>query len=81
MTLADLLSSLFPAGRDVRTEGGVVTGSGILRSGGRALVIGVADRTAVGVDEAIRLSGYLLARARAEAAVRSSSSWTATASG
>ena len=60
MTLADILASLFPDGHDVRNDGGVLSGSGTLRSGGRALVIGVADRTAVGVDEAIRLSGYVL---------------------
>ncbi len=35
-------------------------GSATLRSGGEALVIGVADRTALGVDEAIRLSGHVL---------------------
>ena len=57
MTLDDILASLFPDGHDVRNDGGVLSGSGTLRSGGRALVIGVADRTALGVDEAIRLSG------------------------
>lgn len=60
MTLDDLLASLFPLGHDVENAGGVLTGSGALRSGGRALVVGVADRTPVGVDEAIRLSGYVL---------------------
>ena len=60
MTLDDILASLFPDGHDVRNDSGVLFGSGSLRSGGRALVIGVADRTAVGVDEAIRLSRYVL---------------------
>ena len=60
MTLDDILASLFPDGHDVQNDGGVLFGSGTLRSGGRALVIGVADRTAVGVDEAIRLSRYVL---------------------
>ena len=61
MTLADILSLAVP-GWPRRTERGRrADGSGMLRSGGRALVIGVADRTAVGVDEAIRLSGYVLA--------------------
>jgi malonate decarboxylase gamma subunit len=61
VTLDDILASLFPGGHDVKNDGGVLTGSGALRSGGQALVIGVADRTALGVDEAIRLSGYVLA--------------------
>jgi malonate decarboxylase gamma subunit len=38
----------------------VLLGSGPLRTGGRALVIGIADRAAVGADEAIRLSSYVL---------------------
>jgi malonate decarboxylase gamma subunit len=60
VTLDDILSSLFPDGHDVKNDKGVIFGSGTLRSGGRALVIGVADRTALGIDEAIRLSGYVL---------------------
>lgn len=61
MTLDDILGSLFPDGHDVRNDNGILFGSGALRSRGRALVIGIADRTAVGVDEAIRLSGHVLA--------------------
>lgn len=60
MTLDDILSSLFPDGHDVRNDNGVLTGSGQLRTGGAALVIGIADRTPVGVDEAIGLSGRVL---------------------
>ena len=60
MTLDDILASLFPDGHNVKNDNGVVSGSATLRSGARALVVGVADRTALGVDEAIRLSGYLL---------------------
>jgi malonate decarboxylase gamma subunit len=60
VTLDDMLASLFPEGHDVKNEKGVVFGSATLRSGARALVIGVADRTALGVDEAVRLSGYVL---------------------
>ena len=60
MTLAEILASLFPTGHDVRNTGGVVFGSGSLRSGGRALVVGVADRTPLGVDEALRLSALVL---------------------
>jgi malonate decarboxylase gamma subunit len=61
MTLDDILASLFPDGHDVRNDGGLLLGSAALRSGGRALVVGAADRTALGVDEAVRLSGHVLA--------------------
>ena len=61
MTLNDVLASMFPDGHDVSNEHGVLFGSGVLRSRAKALVIGVADRTAVGVDEALRLAGYVLA--------------------
>ena len=61
MTLDEILASLFPDGHDVKNDEGVLLGSAHLRSGGQALVIGVADRTPLGVDEAIRLSGYVLA--------------------
>ena len=60
MTLDDILASLFPDGHDVRKDQGILLGSGQLRSGGRALVIGVTDRTPLGVDEAIRLSRSVL---------------------
>jgi len=60
MTRDDILASLFPGGQDVSNDNGVLFGSGALRSGGRALVIGIADRTAIGVDEAIRLSEHVL---------------------
>jgi len=61
VTPDDLLNALFPAGHDVKKEGGLLFGSGTLRSTGKVLVIGVADRTPIGVDEAIRLSGHVLA--------------------
>ncbi|SCB09705.1 malonate decarboxylase gamma subunit [Bradyrhizobium shewense] len=60
MTLDDVLASLFPDGHDVRNDEGVVLGSAVLRSGTGMLVVGIADRTALGIDEAIRLSGYVL---------------------
>jgi malonate decarboxylase gamma subunit len=60
MTLDDILASLFPQGHDVARDRGLLFGSGPLRNGGSAVVIGVADRTAVGVDEAIRLSRRVL---------------------
>jgi len=60
MTLDEILASLFPAGHDVKNDNGVLLGAAPLRSGARALVIGVADRIPLGVDEAIRLSRYVL---------------------
>jgi len=60
MTLDEILASLFPAGHDVKNDNGVLLGSGPLRSGGRLLVIGIAGRTPIGVDEAIRLSRHVL---------------------
>lgn len=60
MTLDEILSSLFPGGHDVRKERGMLSGSATLRSGARALVIGVADHTPFGVDDIIRLSRDVL---------------------
>ena len=60
MTLDDILTSLFPKGHDVANDKGVLLGSAPLQSGGSAVVIGVAGRTPLGVDEAIRLSRHVL---------------------
>ena len=81
MTLDDILASLFPE-RSRRDQRGrrASSGSAMLRAGDRALVIGVAGRTPLGVDEAIRLSGYVLDDRRAGRAARSSCWSTATAS-
>ncbi len=64
MTLDEVLASLFPDGHHVEKYGGVLCGSGLLRDGVRADVIGVADHTPVGIDEAIRLSGAVLQAVR-----------------
>jgi malonate decarboxylase gamma subunit len=60
MKLDDILTSLFPNGHDITNDNGVISGSATSRSGVKMLIIGAASRTAVGVDEAIRLSGYVL---------------------
>lgn len=60
MTLDEILASLFPSGHNVKTGKGVITGHGSLRSADEALVIGVSDRKALGVDEAISLSSFVL---------------------
>ena len=64
MMLAEILSSLFPNGHDVVLEHGLLFGQGT-RPGGRAIVIGVEGRTAVGVDEAAWLSRKVLEALRA----------------
>ena len=61
MTLAEILSSLFPHGHDVVNKDGLVTGAGTLSSGTGVFVLGVADRKPLGVDEAIHLANALLA--------------------
>lgn len=60
MTLDNLLTALFPAGHSVVASDGVVIGRAKLHSGGEVLVIGVADRVPLGVDEAVRLSKTVL---------------------
>lgn len=60
MTLDEVLASLFPDGHGVENHGGTLYGSGLLRGDVRVDVIGVADRTPLGIDEAIRLSGAVL---------------------
>ncbi len=60
MTLDEILASLFPDGCKVENDNGIITGYGSLQAGGQGLVIGVSDRTALGVDEAIRLSSFVL---------------------
>ena len=60
MMLDDVLLSLFPEGHSVANYDGVLLGSGPLKAGGQAAVIGVSGRTAIGVNEAIRLSHHVL---------------------
>jgi malonate decarboxylase gamma subunit len=60
VTLDDVLLSLFPAGHSVANNDGVLLGSGPLKAGGHAVVIGVAGRLPIGVNEAIRLSRHVL---------------------
>jgi malonate decarboxylase gamma subunit len=60
MTLDEILSSLFPQGHDVGNAHGLVRGSGSLAGGGRIQVLGVVDRTPIGVDEALQLSNWVL---------------------
>lgn len=60
LRLDAVLASLFPAGHSVTVADGLVTGSAPLPDGRRAEVIGVADRTPLGCEGALRLAGHLL---------------------
>ena len=64
MQLADILSSLFPAGHEITLADGLVTGWGRLDRQNRIDLIGIADKTYPGVDEAIELAGHILSVAR-----------------
>lgn len=60
MTLDNILASLFPKGHEVVLDHGLISGQGKLPGGTTLTVIGVDGRTAVGIDEAIRLSANVL---------------------
>jgi malonate decarboxylase gamma subunit len=60
MTLDEILPSLFPNGHQVVLDHGLLSGQGKLPGGTTLTVIGVDGRTAVGTDEAIRLSANVL---------------------
>lgn len=60
MQLADILASLFPDGHSIKTDHGLLYGSAPLSDGQQALVVGVSDRAAVGVDQASLLSRHIL---------------------
>lgn len=60
MELDEILRSLFPYGHAVAVEGALLLGHGIVPGGTRADVIGIAGRAPLGVDEAVRLSAYLI---------------------
>lgn len=61
MTPADILNSLFPGGHDVTTEGTLSFGTGALSATEAVHVIGAGGGAPIGVDEAIRLAGHVLA--------------------
>ena len=66
MTLDEILPSLFPDGHDIARADGLLMGSARLKGGGTATVIGVENRTALGVDGALTLSGHVIAALEAE---------------
>ena len=60
MTLDDILSSLFGDGCAIARPDGLIRGSGKLADGRTVHVVGVSDRTPLGVDGALLLSGEVL---------------------
>jgi malonate decarboxylase gamma subunit len=62
MTLDEVLTSLFPAGYAVeRGPYGTWHGTGRLEGGGTIALVGISDRTPLGIDGAILLAGHVLA--------------------
>lgn len=64
MTLAEILTSLFPEGHAVTVADGLVAGDGPF-DGGRMRVIGIAGDTPLGVEGALTLAGHVLDAVRA----------------
>ena len=60
MTLAEVLTSLFPAGHATTAAEGLIFGRGPLREGGEAHIIGVVEGTELGVEGALALAGRVL---------------------
>jgi malonate decarboxylase gamma subunit len=60
MTLDEILASLFPHGHSAVAHRGLLAGRARRPSGGNIHVIGVTERTALGIDEAIQLSRHVL---------------------
>ncbi|WP_342166677.1 biotin-independent malonate decarboxylase subunit gamma [Methylobacterium sp. SD21] len=64
MTLAEILTSLFPEGHAVTVADGLVVGDGPFE-GGRMRVIGIDGDTPLGVEGALTLAGHVLDAVRA----------------
>ena len=61
MTLDELLTALFPTGHDTRVEAeGILCGTATYGDGKTAAVVGVVDKTPLGIDGAIALAGHVL---------------------
>jgi malonate decarboxylase gamma subunit len=62
MTLDEVLASLFPGGHALeRGSFGTVHGTGRLEGGGEIALVGIVDRTPLGVDGALLLASRVLA--------------------
>jgi len=60
MTLADILTSLFPMGHVAEERDGLIFGRGTLPGGDPIQILGVVDQTALGVEGALALAGRVL---------------------
>lgn len=65
MKLAEILRSLFPTGYNLGAEGKLIAGQGSLAGGGCIHVLGVAEGTMLGVEEALWLAQRVLEIGRA----------------
>lgn len=61
MTLDDILTSLFPAGQEIKVADGLIFGTASRPGGGTIHVLGIADGTPLGVEGALTLAGHALA--------------------
>ncbi len=66
MTPVDILASLFPQGHTVTIEGGRIQGAATLPDGAAIQVLGIADATPLGIEDAIWLAGHVVAIARSD---------------
>lgn len=60
MTLDDILASLFGANHAIDRRDGLLRGSARLADGRTVLIVGVAERTPLGIDGALALSASIL---------------------
>jgi malonate decarboxylase gamma subunit len=60
MALADILAALFPAGHAVAERDGLIRGAARIEGDRSIHVIGIADKTSPGVDEALALAADVL---------------------
>jgi malonate decarboxylase gamma subunit len=61
MTLDDILTRLFPDGRDIKVNGSTLAGTAIRPGGGLIHVLGITDGQPLGVDEAIGMAQRVIA--------------------
>jgi malonate decarboxylase gamma subunit len=60
MTLAEILTSLFPRGHTVTVADGLIRGEGQLSGGGTIHVLGIASETPLGIEGALAVAGHVL---------------------
>jgi len=61
MTLDEILSSLFVSGQEISRDGAILSGRATLADGRAVHVLGIAGGEELGVDDAVKLAGKVLA--------------------